>query len=117
MSTWTTVSVETPDSEHYYRTEYNAWGQSQMDQPLPEQVTGPKLSEVIIIACNDTSDAAKIAYSNWTEAKDAIPHKNSLWTVTKPDTFGDPYNPEKDILKELPDWHMVRGNWRRGINN
>jgi hypothetical protein len=116
MSQWTTVSVETPDGDHFYRTESRSWGQSQMDQPLPQEVDGSKLAKVCIIACNDTSGAATIAYSEWDEVKDTIPHEGSLWTVSSPDRLGAPREPANDIYAELPEWCLVRGNWRRRID-
>jgi hypothetical protein len=86
-----------------------------MNHPLPKEVTGTQLAKVCIIACNDKSDGAKIAYSEWDEAKDVMPHDNSLWTVERASTLGQPDKPLKDVYSKLPNWCMVRGNWRRQI--
>jgi hypothetical protein len=59
---WTTVTVQTPANEHYHRTEYEVWGQQEMDQPIPE-ITGRimiesgihdpyEIEEITIIACH-----------------------------------------------------------------
>jgi len=115
MSTWTTVSVEVPSGDHFYRTEFRAWGQRQMDQPLPQEVDASQLAEVCIVTCNDSNDAATIAFSGWDEAKDVMLHEGSLWTVSSANRLGTPREPVEDAYAELPDWCLVRGNWRQRV--
>jgi hypothetical protein len=109
MSRWTTVSVETPDGDHYYQTEFGAWGQEQMDQPLPETVDTTQLSTACIIACNDTPDTATIAYSKWDDTISVKPHDGSLWTCDI--QFGSTPDWHENVYQELPYWCKVRGNW------
>lgn len=109
MTTWTTVSVETPVGDHFHRTEFGAWGQDEMDPGLPPEVTGLSLPRVCVIACNDTSDIARIAYSEWEASQKVRRREYGLWTFSE--SFGGGTEWCERISADLPSWCHAGGNW------
>lgn len=109
MTVWTTVSVETPAGDHYRQTEIGAWGQDEMDPALPPDVSDNGLQRVCVIACNGTSDIARIAYSEWDESKKVKRREYGLWTFSE--SFGGGTEWEERVSRNLPHWCHVGGDW------
>ncbi|EGQ44249.1 MAG: hypothetical protein J07AB43_00150 [Candidatus Nanosalina sp. J07AB43] len=120
---WTTVTVQTPANEHYHRTEYEVWGQQEMDQPIPE-ITGRimiesgihdpyEIEEITIIACHSGQGVATLAYSEWDDAVNCRYNEetNKLMTYHMDDMKRVVYDESIFKARDVPTWFKIGGQW------